>query len=187
MSIKINATVQFDSAKLFLVDNCFDSTTLRDINGLFSDRDTGWAADPIFAHKPGRLMYQNSNTVTQSIDASARVLSDQIGALLGRKIQYQSSSLWLDLPGYAIDPHYDTPGNPEISMQIFVGDPAKVWEMLGTAIYLPEQRRNPLFEMHYRINSGYIMEYPDRILHGLNHHIPAQYVRNSVYLRFASA
>lgn len=186
--MKINATVQFDSAKLFLVDNCFDSTTLDAVNVLFSDQNNGWAADPIFAHKPGRLMYQDSNVVTQLIDTSAQVLSGQIGALLGRKIQYQSSSLWLDLPGYVIDPHYDTPGNPEISMQIFVGDPAKVWEMLGTAIYLPESGgRNPLFEMHYRINSGYIMEYPDRVRHGLNHNIPAQYVRNSVYLRFASA
>ena len=186
--MKINATIQIDSARLFLVDNCFNSTTLAAVNVVFSDLNNGWAADPIFAHRPGRLVYQNSNTVTQSIDASAQVLSDQIGALLGRKIQYKSSSLWIDLPGYVIAPHYDIPGNPEIAMQIFVGNRAKVWEMLGTAIYLPEQHgRNPLFEMHYRINSGYIMEYPDRVRHGLNHNIPAQYERNSVYLRFASA
>lgn len=182
--MKINATVQFEEARAFLIDDCFDQTLLEKVNQLFADRSQGWVKEDTFAHCPGRLVYHGTNDTTQAIDQYANELAVNISDLLGRPVEFQNFTLWADFPGYRITPHYDLPNNPEIAVQIYVGTPENSWEMLGTAIYLKNNR--PLFEMHYRPNSGYLMEYPDLINHGLNHHIPEQYVRNSVYLRYRS-
>jgi hypothetical protein len=181
--MKVNAAVQLEGARVFLIDECFDLEFLTQVNQLFADSTQGWADDPVFAHTPGRLVYHASNSTTQSIDQYAVTLAAQVGQLLGRPVEYRNSTLWLDQPGYTIAPHYDQQGNPEIAVQIYVGTAVKTWEMLGTCVYRDNNR--PLFEMHYRPNSGYLMEYPHLIRHGLNHNIPQQYRRNSVYLRYA--
>jgi hypothetical protein len=180
--MKIHATVQFEQARLYLVDQCFDAELLASINQLFADSVTGWIDNTQFAHMPGRLTYQLDNATTQAIDRYARQVATQISELLERQVEYVHSSLWLDLPGYRIPPHYDQAGYPDIALQIYAGLSSTSWEMLGTCVY---RDSTPLFEMHYRPNSGYLMEYPHLIKHGLNHTIPEQYVRNSVYLRFA--
>lgn len=181
--MKINASVDFPTgSKFILVENFFPDNLASDINSLFTLPKEQWYQDPVFAHCPGRLSLVNDHATKQAIDVYARSMQQQIGQAIGQEVVYDNHSLWLDLPGYTIPPHTDQEGLPWVSVQIYMGDPDTVWEMLGFCIYT-EQRR-ALFEAHYRINAGYICLYPHKIVHGLNHHIAPQFVRNSVYMRY---
>lgn len=182
--MNINAITNFPSGcKFAIVDNFFEPQIADDVNALFALSRDQWSEDSRFSHNPGRLHYNQSHATCQAIDSYARQMQSVVGQAIDNQVEYVNHSLWLDLPGYQIPPHRDLDQFPEVAVQIYMGDPKLVWEMLGFCIY--NEHNRPLFEMHYRINAGYICLHPSKINHGLNHHIPQQYVRNSVYMRFA--
>lgn len=181
--MNINASTHFPSGcKFIIVEDFFAPELLNDINALFKLPREQWFDDPVFAHCPGRLSYIAEHPTRAAIDNYATQLQEIIGQAINTKVEYIDHSLWLDLPGYRIEPHKDSEGFPEIAVQIYLGDPELVWEMLGFCVYT--ENRQALFEMHYRLNAGYICLHPHKINHGLNHHIAPQFVRNSVYMRF---
>lgn len=182
----INASVDFPTgSKLKIVEQYFPDDLAKNINELFLLPRDCWSAQTEFAHVPGRLAFTDTHATRDRIDDFARSQQAEISVVLGADVTYENHSLWLDLPGYRIDPHCDAPGNPWVAVQIYMGDPALTWEMLGFCIYT--ESRQALFEMHYRHNAGYICLYPDKIQHGLNHTIAPQFVRNSVYMRYKLA
>ena len=179
----INASINFPSgAKLIIVENFFPQELAKEINTLFKLPMNQWTAHDNFAHCPGRLNYDNAHPIKDAIDLYATQLQDVVGQAIDVKVEYINHSLWLDVPGYKIAPHKDTEGSG-IAVQIYMGDPDVVWEMLGFCVYTEQQRA--LFETHYRINAGYICLHPHLINHGLNHTITPQFVRNSVYMRYS--
>jgi hypothetical protein len=181
--MNINASVDFPSgAKLVLIENFFPTELANDINALFKTPRDQWSENPAFAHCPGRLDYNRQHPTRDAVKSYAVQIQKTIGQSINTEVEYIDHSLWLDLPGYRIEPHKDVKGFPEIAVQIYMGDPELVWEMLGFCIYT--ENRQALFESHYRTNAGYILLHPHEILHGLNHHIPPQFVRNSVYIRY---
>ena len=181
--MNINASINFPSgSKLTLVENFFSKELADKINALFKLPGDQWTENAVFAHQTGRLSYDNKHSTRDAIDAYAVIMQDTISQAIETKVSYIDHSLWLDLPGYRIAPHNDSEGYPEIAVQVYMGDPELVWEMLGFCLYTEDQRA--LFEAHYRINSGYIFLHPHKINHGLNHHIAPQFVRNSVYMRY---
>lgn len=183
MFMNINAVIDFPSgSKMIVIENFFDQHMLSTINQRFLLPREQWSAVGDFAHHNGRLVYQQSDSVNQDIANHSRAVCGEIQQVIGHTVQYQSHDLWLDLPGYEIKPHTDQPHYPDVALQIYMGEPHKVWEMLGFCIY--DQNLKPLFEMHYRVNCGYILLHPDTVMHGLNHRIPDAFVRQSVYVRY---
>ncbi len=180
-----NASIDFPSgAKLILVENFFPAGLANDINALFRLPRDQWDANTAFSHVSGRLTYNNPHPTRNAIDNFAVQMQDIVGSAINSNVKYVDHSLWLDIPGYTIAPHTDAPGYPEIAVQIYMGDPELVWEMLGFCVYTEQRRGHALFEAHYRINAGYICLHPHKLIHGLNHHIGTQFVRNSVYMRY---
>lgn len=181
----INASVNFPSgAKLIIVENFFPEELVNKVNAVFRLPREQWTEDSVFAHYSGRLSYNSDHQTKDAINRYAIQMQDAVAQAIDTKVEYIDHSLWLDVPGYRIEPHKDVKGFPEIAVQIYMGDPEVVWEMLGFCIYT--EQRQALFETHYRINAGYILLHPHEISHGLNHHIPPQFVRNSVYIRYCA-
>jgi len=182
--MNVNATVQFaNNARLFLIDNFFSEELNNQVFGTFmsyNDTNTNWGNTTNFEHKPGRKVYTGS---VGNIDAYVQTpaVLDQIRTLLGKPVKYLSSSMWVDLPGYTISPHYDIDAF-EHAVQIYMTDPSKNFEMMGTAFYL--NNKQLMFEIPYRRNSGYLIDTAQSILHGLHHSIPPGFLRYSVYMRF---
>lgn len=181
--MNINASINFPSgAKLIIIEDFFTKDLAEDINAVFKLPRDQWTQGPVFAHVPGRLSYDSESPIKEDIDCYARQMQDIVAQAIDTEVEYCNHSLWLDIPGYRIEPHKDTKGYPEISVQIYMGDPELVWEMLGFCVYT--EHRQALFEAHYRINAGYICLHPHLVNHGLNHNIAPQFIRNSVYMRY---
>jgi len=177
-----NATVSFPNGSRFiLVDDFFEQSVITDINQLFYS-DDGWESGYEFAHYPGRQIYCGTSLVLEQIKKHA--IAVDIGAVLGVDVEFVGIDLWKDSSGYQITPHCDIPG-PDYAVQIYMGEGHNTFQMLGTALYIKKHHHlTPLFEISYRPNSGYIIDAPHTILHGLNHKIPSNYNRYSIYLRY---
>lgn len=178
----VNATVLFpDSSRFILVDNFFEQSTISSINQLFYS-DADWETGQEFAHYQGREIYRGTSPVLEQIKIHATQID--IGGILGTEVEFSGVDLWKDSPGYRITPHRDVPG-PDYAVQIYMGEGHNTFQMLGTAIYTEKHgHTTPLFEISYRPNSGYIVDAPHTVLHGLNHEIPPGYQRYSIYLRY---
>jgi len=178
----VNATINFpNQSRLFLVEDIFDKDLCQQILSIFK-KDTGWTAISEFDHYAGRLVYSDVNETTEKINsfAGSKEFVELLETILGKELEYSGSSLWLDLPGYKIVPHYDLPGF-DYAVQVYMPDPDNTVEMLGTCFY---KGNNAIFEIHYRHNVGYFIDKTHTIYHGLNHDIPDNYKRQSVYLRY---
>jgi|688.fasta_scaffold49262_2 hypothetical protein len=178
----VTATVLFpDSSRFILVDDFFEQSTISSINQLFYS-DADWEAGHEFTHYPGRQIYRGTSPVLEQIKTHATQID--IGSQLGVEVEFLGVDLWKDSTGYRIIPHRDIPG-PDYAVQIYMGEGHNTFQMLGTAIYTEKQSHTtPLFEISYRPNSGYIVDAPHTVLHGLNHAIPPDYQRYSIYLRY---
>lgn len=178
----VNATVSFpNNARFILVDEFFEHSQIAGINQLFySDHD--WESGEEFSHYAGRQIYRGASPVLEQIKEHATKID--IGSILGVDVDLAGIDLWKDSEGYKILPHRDVPG-PDYAVQIYMGEGKNTFQMLGTAIYIEKKYHTaPLFEISYRPNSGYLIDAPHTVLHGLNHEIPAGYQRYSVYLRY---
>lgn len=178
----VNATVSFsDNSRFILVDDFFDQADIANINQLFySDKD--WETGAEFSHYAGRETYRGASPVLEQIKEHAQSIN--VSSILGVAVEFTGIDLWKDSPGYKILPHYDVPG-PDYAIQIYMGEGRNTFQMLGTAIYVERKHHTaPLFEISYRPNSGYIIDAPHTVSHGLNHEIPPGYQRYSVYLRY---
>ena len=182
--MNVNATVNFaNSSRLFLIDDFFNSeldTQLFTLFKEFNETSPNWASIPNFEHNPGRMVYTGSVSDIDRYVQQPAILN-QINTLLGKQVTHISSSMWVDLPGYAITPHYDLDAF-EHAVQIYMTDPTRNFEMMGTAFYLDPKQL--MFEIPYRRNSGYLIDTAQDILHGLHHSIPPGFLRYSVYMRF---
>lgn len=179
--MKINAKVNFpETAELLLIENYFPSEMVKKINEIFDIPLDQWDNDPAFAHNPGRYSFSKDKQILNEIDEFSKNMEQHISESINADVSYIGKSLWLDTPGYIIPPHLDLPNNPDVAVQIYMGD-KNTWEMLGTCFYTNSKS---IFEMHYWMNTGYICVHPDKILHGLKHTIQTQFVRNSVYMRY---
>jgi hypothetical protein len=185
--MKINSTVIFpNKSRLFMLGDILPQTLYAEAVALFNsyaDQPENWPSPPEFAHQPGRLVYNGSCDLAQQVQAlaNAEEMQAQLTEVLGFSVNCSGVSLWIDLPGYQIHPHYDSPGF-EYSLQIYAPDVNHYFRVIGTCCYTEPTK--PMFELAYMPNTGYFMDRTQTILHGLNHHIPEGYTRHSIYLRF---
>jgi hypothetical protein len=175
--------------RFFIIEDFFEPKQYQSIVQLFEQytaENPDWFEDPRYSHAhQGRMVYcGKSTTLTQlqELAASPDVVT-WVSQTVGQDLRYLDLDLWLDLPGYQVTPHYDTPSF-EYAVQIYVPNPNHFFEMLGTCVYIDTAVRSPLFEIHYRPNRGYLIDRTDSVRHGVHHTIPAEFRRQSVYLRY---
>lgn len=189
VNMRLNTVALASGSRFFIVEDFFESEQYTAIVELFDQYSTehpDWFADPRYSHAyAGRMVYRGTDAVVEQVQALAAspATTEWISNAVGHRLRYQNLDLWLDLPGYRIAPHYDTPGF-EYAVQLYVPNPNHFFEMLGTCVYRDHAERDPLFEIHYRPNRGYLIDRTHTVRHGLNHAIPAEFRRQSVYLRY---
>jgi hypothetical protein len=189
--MKLNTINLSNGSRFFIVEDFFGEEQYNSIVGLFDQYtadNADWWEDPVYAHTyHGRCVYRGSSEVVDQINqlATSAATLEWISGLIGKELEFAGSDLWLDLPGYRVTPHYDGT-HFEYAVQIYVPDPGpgRSWEMLGTCVYTDANMYRPLFEIHYIANRGYIIDRADTVRHGVNHAIPQQYRRQSVYIRY---
>lgn len=185
--MNIDATVTFQNgSRLFLLNNFFTSDLDTELFNLFKTVDTNpdWKDIDEFSHNSGRLVYTGNTSVINDVRTFGQTQQTELSFLLGKSIEFSDVSLWSDKPGYKISPHYDL-APFEHAVQIYMTDPIRNFEMMGTAFYTAEKRY--LFEIPYRRNSGYFIDTTHNIMHGLHHMIPPGFNRYSVYLKYQIA
>lgn len=178
----VNATVSFpDNSKFILIDDFFEESDIADINQLFYS-NIGWQRNTNFSHGPERMVYSGTSTVLEKIKKHAQLVD--ISSVLGTPVEFSGIDLWKDTGTYKISPHYDMLGI-DYAVQIYMGETDNTFQMLGTTLYTATNQ--PLLEISYRPNSGYLIDAPHTVLHGLrgfNDEISVNYMRYSVYLRY---
>ena len=185
--MNINSTVIFpDESRLFILGNILPESLYAEALTLFNsytDQLENWTSTQDFTHQKGRLVYAGSSDLLERVQAlvNSEEMQKQLTRLLGFLVECSGGSMWLDLPGYQIQPHYDLPGF-EYSLQIYVPDEKHYFRVMGTCCYTEPTK--PMFELAYMPNTGYFMDRTQTILHGLNHRVPEGYTRHSIYLRF---
>lgn len=182
--MNIDATVTFENgSRLFMVNEFFSTELDAEIFKLFVNfkDNPDWQDVDEFSHNKGRLVYRGTAPVVDDIRACGKQYETELSTILGKNIVFDSFAMWTDSPGYKIPPHYDT-APFEHAVQIYMTDPLRNFEMLGTAFY--KANKQYLFEIPYRRNSGYFIDSTHTIMHGLHHHIPPEYYRYSVYLKY---
>lgn len=190
--MKVSAKIEFpDNSRLFLIEQVFQEPLQTEIINLFqnyTNEPNHWPADERYSHTfRGRLVYHGNNAVIAQLKDFAQSDSfiSEIKNILGKQVEFYDLDLWLDKPGYQIKPHYDGT-DFDHAVQVYMPYKLEYWQMLGTCVYTSMNPHDALFEMHYRPNAGYLIDKTHTIIHGLNHTIPSQYDRRSVYLRYKS-
>lgn len=190
--MEISAIIEFkDKSRLFLIEQVFSDPLKTDIINLFQNHAndlSSWVDDERYNHTyKGRLAYHGNDPVITQIREYAQSESfvSELNRALGKNVEYYGMDLWLDKSGYEIKPHYDGT-DFEYAVQVYMPYKLEYWQMLGTCVYTSMNPHDALFEMHYRPNAGYLIDKTHSIIHGLNHRIPPQFDRRSVYLRYKS-
>jgi hypothetical protein len=187
--MQVNTVNLATGNRFFIIEDFFEPEQYNSIVELFDQytvENPDWFEDPRYSHTyQGRMVYRGESATLTNLQELAgspetvRCVSETVG----QDLEYLNLDLWLDLPGYKITPHYDTPSF-EYAVQIYVPNPTHFFEMLGTCVYTDTAPRDPLFEIHYRPNRGYLIDKTHTVKHGVNHAIPAEFCRQSVYLRY---
>jgi hypothetical protein len=185
--MKLNTVTLASGHRFFILEDFFEPAQYTDLVELFDQYTANhpdWWPDPRYSHTyQGRMVYRGSSTAHTQLQQLA-CSPDTVGwvsHLVGHDLEYVDLDLWLDLPGYRVTPHCDT-ASFEYAVQLYIPNPNHFFEMLGTCVYTDTGL--PLFEIHYRPNRGYVIDRTDSVYHGVNHSIPEQYRRQSVYLRY---
>jgi hypothetical protein len=187
--MQVNTVALASGSRFFIVEDFFEPDQYNSIVELFDQYrvdNPDWFEDPRYSHAyRGRMVYRGtSDTVAQLQQLAASPdMVNWVSQTVGQDLKYLNLDLWLDLPGYRVTPHYDTPSF-EYAVQIYVPNPNHFFEMLGTCVYTDHKLYSPLFEIHYRPNRGYLIDRTDSVRHGVNHAISAEFRRQSVYLRY---
>lgn len=186
--MNIAATVKLQNgSNIFIITDFFETALDAQLFALFrqfSTSNADWQQFTEFAHQRGRYTYAGHDPVNVALAqfAGSPVMTDCIQSLVGHPVKFLNHDFWCDQAGYEITPHYDL-APFEYAIQIYMTDPLKNFEMMGTAFY-EDNTDKLLLEIPYKRNSGYLLDSCHTVWHGLHHAIPAGFDRYSVYLRY---
>jgi hypothetical protein len=182
-------TVTFPhQAQLYILEDFLDTALAASIRTWFqhySDNNS-WQADSRFAHRPGRLVYQQPEDLLAQAQAQANrsEFRCQLKQWTGHDLSCQQVEAWVDLPGYQIDPHVDfmNPGQEFYGLQVFFT--TRLAAALGTAFYTSA---HPVINLPLRHNLAYFVARGDRLVHGLIEPVPSQQQRYSIHFKYRTA
>lgn len=130
--------------------------------------------------KNGTVRYQRGLMLDDPLSREiCQGLSEAIGFMekqLGAKLYQNSPQLWEDAPGYINEIHRDVSPNLKVNIQVYLSNSAST--DVGTHIF----KDNQWFSVPYKLNCGYIMLDPTKILHGTRY--PVVDFRRSLYQSF---
>ena len=123
-----------------------------------------------------RIRLQNSlhidSDLSQRIKKELEPIIEFTQDTIGRTLYQNSPQLWEDSPGYINVIHYDTSPNLSVNVQIYLSDSV---ENIGTHCF----KDNTWYSVPYKLNYGYIMVDPTKLLHGTKYPVIDQ--RRSLY------
>lgn len=113
-----------------------------------------------------------SNEIYHGLTEAVRFAENQIE----KKLYQNSPQLWEDTQGYINKIHYDASPNLKVNVQVYLSNSSE--ENIGTHMF----KDNVWYSVPYKLNSGYIMIEPTKILHGTRY--PVVDFRRSLYQSF---
>jgi hypothetical protein len=180
--MKISAVVSLtDQGSVALIDNVFPRELVKEILDFFKNSDS-WGDTQAFEHYRGRLTNPGDSALSEKILAYANspTVLDTVNAYLKIPQQCDHVEYWKDLPGYLITPHRDFVGeDPYCHAQIYFGE--KIVAGSGTLFHNTDQQ--PLLNLTYRNNYGYLLNRGDTVWHGL-WPTPDNVERYSLHLKY---
>jgi hypothetical protein len=123
-----------------------------------------------------RIRLQNSlhidSELSQRIKKELEPIVEFTQTIADRTLYQNSPQLWEDAPGYINVVHYDTSPNLSVNIQIYLSNSV---ENIGTHCFKDEI----WYSVPYKLNYGYIMIDPTKLLHGTKY--PVVDRRRSLY------
>jgi hypothetical protein len=133
------------------------------------EQETQWDLQEMQEHMPRRVLPWKTNGILDDIYGYLDSLDySKFG------IKFANVRIWKDLPGYCISPHIDNPG-VQASLQLYLNPGPKE---IGT--WFDD------VEIPYVQNSGYIMNNRLKLSHGMQHPVPENFTRYSLYALFTN-
>ncbi len=123
-----------------------------------------------------RIRLQNSlhidSELSQRIKKELEPVVEFTQNIIGRTLYQNSPQLWEDSPGYINVIHCDTSPNLSVNIQIYLSNSV---ENIGTHCF----KDDTWYSVPYKLNCGYIMVDPTKLLHGTKYPVVDQ--RRSLY------
>lgn len=181
----VNTAIQLtNQGQVFLFDQFFPTDLAARLLTFFKTT-TDWVDSPVFAHWPGRLIYNGQHNIINEIQEYANNSSvvKELSQLAKHNLEFYGVDLWRDSQGYKITPHYDFMSTISFChLQIYITDQSD--HTLGTTFYADQSWESDQFQIPYRHNFGYLMVTGQEIWHGLPL-ISQQVDRHSIQIRYS--
>lgn len=178
----VNDNINIDNNRLLVVGSVLEAELASKLQTLFDLANPGWS-DNDFDTTPGRVQNISQIPIVLEVEVYARdKLATMVSTALNKPLKFIGASFWWDFEGYKLTKHFDLPGI-NYALQIYIDAPGKDIETLGTSFYDKSSKR--VTKIPYKHNTGYLLENPWAVLHGLDFTVPEGHQRKSVYLRFA--
>lgn len=176
-SIKVN----IGNKPLYIIREFFNESTLNEITEevkrLQNDR-SGWSKGYL-QEDLSRKQYEafKSNLLTNIKDyLNTDIFFDTFYSLTKCKISNVTFNLWWDTYKYTLPMHFDNEA-VKLAMQIYIGD--DYCDTLGTSF--GDKDQNVIFTLPYIKNTGYFLQNPNEVNHGLIGTVPENFNRFSLY------
>lgn len=110
--------------------------------------------------------------LSKKIKKALEPVAEFAQGVTNRTLYQNSPQLWEDGPGYINVIHRDTSPNLSVNVQVYLSDSM---ENMGTHCF----KDNTWYSVPYKLNHGYIMIDPTKLLHGMKYPVVGQ--RRSLY------
>jgi len=171
----------FGNNRLFFVESVLENTLANKLQTLFDLDQPGWSNDG-FVHTPGRIQNISQVPVVIETEIYARnILTPMVSNALAKPVKFVGLSFWWDSEGFNVSKHVDLPGI-NYALQLYLESPGDKSKTLGTAFY--NDTMDLIIRAPYKHNTGYLLENPWAVPHGLDVVVPPGHDRKSLYLRF---
>lgn len=178
----VSSLIHFDTNRLFLVESVIDNQLADRLQSLFNKDQPGWSNSD-FDTTPGRIQNISQIPIVIETEVYARdVLAPMVSTVLNKSVKFIGASFWWDFEGYRLKEHYDLPGI-NYALQMYLDAPGSNVSTLGTGFY--NDQSELVTKIPYKHNTGYLLENPWAVLHGMDMEVPQGHQRKSIYLRFA--
>lgn len=164
---------------VFAITDVFTNSTLQNILNMFvnyaSWDHVDWTGHG--HHRYSTPYTTHLNEIKTELTEVETVIKEQVR----KDIVNNGAVLWCDLPGFTIPMHYDQSQHLKVSFQIYLGEgPAAI----GTTVQTP----SGIVTVPYVCNTGYLIFYPTKQLHGVLEEVPQGITRKSLHTswRFAT-
>ena len=167
---------------VYLLDNYFPEdilSSLTDICNGFSESSEQWERTE-WTDK--RYIFKNISQFNPILDNFIKtVFAPRMMQALHHTLTYESSTLWVDLPGLGkLQPHKEGPGGGTYLMQVYLTNKSEPFN--GTTIYTDDKQ--VLFQLPYRNNFGWLLDQATGVMHGRHSDVSPNLKRFSIMIRF---